>query len=75
MTERGLTDAEYNSAMAIALDHCVAEFDAYSDRDTFADNVHPEAFAEALDAFPDCRAADISDAIHAGIADYWDNHR
>lgn len=44
-----------------------------ADRDAFRDRVHAPAFAEALDAFPQYEAPELSEAVDEGIAAYLDN--
>lgn len=44
-----------------------------ADRDSFRDRVHPDAFSEALDAWPQYEAQELSEAIDEGIAVYLDN--
>lgn len=49
----------------------MAREDADHDLDAVDDHVFPDAFAEALDAFPLVEAADLSPIVHEGISDAW----
>lgn len=76
-TDRPFTDAEHTSAtrMGYRAARDAAPFgEPIDDVDAFTDDVHPDPFTEALDAFPDVPASDISDAIYTGIGEYVREH-
>ena len=73
-----MTQDDYNLAYSIGYDAAretwgrLAELSP--DRDDlygFDDRVHPQAFADALDALPNEDAPDVSEPVHEGIAAYW----
>lgn len=73
MTDRSFSQSEHDSAARIGFRAARSEFynNGYpDDQDTFRDNVHPGAFAEALDRFDEVGAVDISDAVDQGIRDF-----
>ena len=43
------------------------------DRDRFRDLVHPDAFSDAMDEYPDVAAAELSGVVDEGITTYLDN--
>lgn len=79
-TERSATPEEYAAIYSHALIEGISALDeegerevdlGYGDEDTFDENLHPTVFSAMLDRHPDVKAADISDAVHEGIAAAW----
>lgn len=61
-----------SSAKQAAMDHCCRADDPDTlNEDTLYENVHPGAFAEALERFDAIEAKDLSEAVAEGIALAW----
>lgn len=75
-----MTSAQYDVGYGIGHAAAMAKISDLNERDPFwrsagtlngddlDDMAHPDAFSDALDALPECEAAEISDAVHAGIS-------
>lgn len=69
-------DIGYRGAVSIIGDARELDYDVFAtgrlDRDDVDDRAFPDAFSEALEALPELEAPEISDAVHAGISDAYD---
>lgn len=68
---------DYNAAREIGYGRCEFHTDPMVGEDSFEydDRIFPLAFSDALEAFPQYEAPDISEAVHDGISAYWDSVR